>query len=103
MTGMFDLHGRTAVVTGCRRGIGFAMAEALAAAGADVIGISAQQESSGSAIEVAVRSHGREFEAIACDFSEREAVHGFPEKIFTEAGPVTVFDPGFPVQWHVES
>ena len=37
MTGMFDLTGLTAVVTGSRRGIGFAMAEALAAAGADVV------------------------------------------------------------------
>lgn len=27
----------------------------------------------------------------------------WPAKIFTEAGPVTVFDPGFPVQWHVEA
>ena len=27
----------------------------------------------------------------------------FPEKIMTEAGPVTVFNPGFPVHWHVES
>ncbi|MFN3823123.1 MAG: dihydroorotase [Pseudorhodobacter sp.] len=26
----------------------------------------------------------------------------WPEKILTEAGPVTVFDPGFPVHWHVE-
>ena len=26
----------------------------------------------------------------------------WPAKILTEAGPVTVFDPGFPVQWHVE-
>ena len=26
----------------------------------------------------------------------------FPEKIFTEAGPVTVFDPGFAVYWHAE-
>ena len=27
----------------------------------------------------------------------------FPDKIFTEAGPVTVFNPGFPVHWHVET
>jgi dihydroorotase len=27
----------------------------------------------------------------------------WPTKILTEAGPVTVFDPGFPVHWHVEA
>ncbi|MBL4917584.1 dihydroorotase [Szabonella alba] len=27
----------------------------------------------------------------------------WPDKILTEAGPVTVFDPGFTVHWHVES
>jgi dihydroorotase len=26
----------------------------------------------------------------------------WPDKILTEAGPVTVFNPGFPVHWHVE-
>jgi dihydroorotase len=25
----------------------------------------------------------------------------WPDKILTEAGPVTVFNPGFPVHWHV--
>jgi 2-deoxy-D-gluconate 3-dehydrogenase len=70
----FDLHGTTALVTGSRRGIGFAMAEALAAAGADIIGVSAQQEASGSEIEATVRAHGREFEALSCDFSDRDAV-----------------------------
>ncbi len=29
--------------------------------------------------------------------------HIFPARIFTEAGPVTVFNPGFPVHWHVET
>ncbi|MBC7674827.1 MAG: dihydroorotase [Rhodoferax sp.] len=28
---------------------------------------------------------------------------GWPEKILTEAGPVTVFNPGYPVHWHVET
>jgi dihydroorotase len=27
----------------------------------------------------------------------------WPAKILTEAGPVTVFDPGFPVHWHVDT
>jgi dihydroorotase len=27
----------------------------------------------------------------------------WPEKILTEAGPVTIFNPGFPVHWHVDS
>ncbi len=74
MTGPFDLTGRLAVVTGARRGIGLAFAEALAAAGADIIGISASMESEGSAAEAAVEKHGRRFEAKAVDFADRAAV-----------------------------
>ena len=74
MTGPFDLTGRLAVVTGARRGIGLAFAEALAAAGADIIGISAAMESEGSAAAAAVERHGRRFEARAVDFADRGAV-----------------------------
>ena len=41
---MFDLTGKLALVTGCRRGIGLAMAGALADAGADIIGVSLSLE-----------------------------------------------------------
>src|SRR5690606_37312146 len=71
---LFDHSGLTAVVTGARRGIGFAMAEALAGAGADIIGVSATLESSGSAIERSVTAAGRAFEGIACDFADAAAV-----------------------------
>ncbi|MCW5964935.1 MAG: SDR family NAD(P)-dependent oxidoreductase, partial [Bryobacterales bacterium] len=50
MLDLFKLDGKVALVTGCRRGIGFAMAEALAEAGADVIGVSRSLEPEGSAI-----------------------------------------------------
>jgi 2-deoxy-D-gluconate 3-dehydrogenase len=70
----FDLTGATAVVTGAKRGIGFAMAEGLAAAGADIIAVSATMERTGSAIAGAVEAHGRSFEARAVDFADRAAV-----------------------------
>jgi len=81
VSGLFELSGRTAVVTGAKRGIGFAMAVALAEAGADIIGVSATLEDSGSAIEAAVTSHGRSFTGIAVDFADRDAVIALGERL----------------------
>ena len=74
MSDLFSLEGTTAVVTGARRGIGFAMALGLARAGADIIGVSASQTTSGSEIEDAVTAAGRSFTGIACDFGDPAAV-----------------------------
>jgi 2-deoxy-D-gluconate 3-dehydrogenase len=74
MSDLFDLTGMTAVVTGARRGIGFAMALALAEAGADIIGVSASQAAAGSEIESVVTAAGRQFEGITCDFADAAAV-----------------------------
>ncbi len=71
----FRLDGKTALVTGARRGIGMAMATALAEAGADIIAVSANMEASGSAIEKAVQALGRGFSAYRCDLSDRQAVY----------------------------
>jgi 2-deoxy-D-gluconate 3-dehydrogenase len=73
----FDLTGTTAVVTGARRGIGFAMAEGLAMAGADIIAASASQEADGGAIGARVRELGRTFEGYAVDFRDGDAVAAF--------------------------
>ncbi|MDX2029279.1 MAG: SDR family oxidoreductase [Blastocatellia bacterium] len=77
MLDLFRLDGKTALVTGCRRGIGKAMAIALAEAGADIVGVSQSLESSGSEVEKEVLARGRKFNGYACDFSDRAAVYEF--------------------------
>jgi len=77
MKNPFDLTGKKALVTGCSRGIGKAMAVALAQAGADIVGVSATLEKSGSEVEREVLATGRKFLAYACDLSDRKAVSSF--------------------------
>lgn len=78
---LFKLDGKVALVTGSRRGIGKAMALALAEAGADIIGVSASQEKTGSQVECEVRALGREFRGYACDFSNRKALYAFIKQV----------------------
>ena len=86
----FDLSGRTALVTGCRRGIGKAMAIGLAEAGADIIGVSASLEPSGSAVEKAVTALGRKFRGQAVDFFDRTAVYAMIEKLRTDGSTIDI-------------
>ncbi len=74
---LFNLNGKTALVTGCNKGIGMSMALALAEAGADIIGVSNSIELSGSDIEKQVGAMGRIFKAYQCDFSDRDSLKGF--------------------------
>ena len=70
----FELRGKTALVTGCNKGIGFALAEGLAEAGADIIGVSRTIDTD-SDIERSVKSFGRNFWSYQCDFSERKSLY----------------------------
>jgi 2-deoxy-D-gluconate 3-dehydrogenase len=77
----FDLTGKIALVTGCKRGIGKAMALGLAEAGADIIGVSASLEPDGSEVEKEVTALGRKFKGYSCDFSDRKALYAFIESV----------------------
>lgn len=72
---LFDLTGRTALVTGSSRGLGFAIAEGLAAAGARIVlnGIDAARLTDSAA---ALRDKGHAVEAYAFDVCNEGAVVG---------------------------
>jgi 2-dehydro-3-deoxy-D-gluconate 5-dehydrogenase len=72
----FNLSGKTALVTGCKRGIGKGMTLALAEAGADIIGVSATLEP-GCDVEKKVTALGRKFKGYACDFADRKSLYVF--------------------------
>lgn len=70
----FDLSGKTAVVTGARRGIGRAIAIALASHGADIIGVGSSASSDFSELEKEIAACGRHFTSIQCDLSDPSQV-----------------------------
>lgn len=79
----FRLENKIALVTGCSSGIGMAVAVEMARAGADIIGVSSSLPASGSKVGAAVEAAGRKFYAYQADFSNRESLYGFLEKVKT--------------------
>jgi 2-deoxy-D-gluconate 3-dehydrogenase len=86
----FNLEGKVALVTGCKRGIGKAMAIGLAQAGADIIGVSASLELTDSEVEKEVKSLGRKFYAYQCDFKKRADLYDFIGKVKKECPKVDI-------------
>jgi 2-dehydro-3-deoxy-D-gluconate 5-dehydrogenase len=76
MTDLFNLSGKVALVTGCNRGLGKSMALGLAAAGADIIGVSSSLPLQDSPVEKEVREYGRQFTAYQADLGDRDSLYG---------------------------
>jgi 2-deoxy-D-gluconate 3-dehydrogenase len=89
MTG-FRLDDLTVLVTGCRRGIGRAVAEAAAEAGAHVVGVSANLELDGMGVAAAVEQRGRTFRGYRCDLARRDEVAGLIESLRRDGVEVDV-------------
>jgi len=79
---LFDLSGKTAVVTGCDTGLGQGMAIALAEAGADVIGISVVGDATDT--KNAIEAAGKKFTYYRVDISNREQLYGFIKTVTEE-------------------
>jgi len=76
---LFDLSGKTAVVTGCDTGLGQGMAIALAEAGANIIGISVVGDANET--KTAIEAAGRKFTYHRVDISDREQLYSFINEV----------------------
>lgn len=79
---LFDLSGKTALVTGCDTGLGMSMATALAEAGADIVGASLGGEY--AEIKNRVEGTGRTFTYHSVDISDRKALYAFINNVKEE-------------------
>ncbi|HLK63055.1 MAG TPA: SDR family oxidoreductase [Bryobacteraceae bacterium] len=86
----FHLDGKTALVTGARRGIGKAMAVALAEAGADIVATSATLEEHGGDLRQEVEAQGGRFWGYACDLGDRKALYELIAVVKRDCPPVDI-------------
>lgn len=85
---MFSLAGKTAIVTGASRGLGEAMALALAEAGADVAVVASSDKVNETADKI--RALGRQALAIQADLTSIEPIPGIIEQVVAKFGKLDI-------------
>ena len=88
--GLFDLSGKVAVVTGSTKGIGRAMAEGLAGAGASVVVSSRKQDLCEQVAKEIANATGRHTVGLACHVGDWDAIPDFVTKVVEQFGTIDV-------------
>ncbi|MYL21341.1 glucose 1-dehydrogenase [Halobacillus litoralis] len=87
---LFDLTGKTALVTGGGRGLGKQMAEGFAEAGADLVLCSRKQEACEETARQLEREHGVKVSAYGCDVTKIEDIEHVVQKTLEEFGTIDI-------------
>lgn len=85
---LFNLGGKTALVTGCDTGLGQGMAIALAEAGANIIGASRKNDF--HATKQAVEATGRSFSSYKVDISNRTELYRFIDQVKADGHQINI-------------
>ena len=86
---MFDLTGQVAVITGSSRGIGRAIAEAMAQAGARVV-VSSRKQPACDAVVAAIQGMGGEALAVPCNVGDRAQLVALVDRTIDHWGRIDI-------------
>jgi len=89
MDNLFDLSGKTAVITGGSRGLGRQMALAFAERGADIVVASRKIEACEN-VASEIRAHGRRALPLALDAGDWTEMESFANRIYDEWGRIDI-------------